>query len=192
MAVADWSTTAADNGTTLGINIAEGCPAGNINGAIRELMAQIKAGFASIPTGTVMLFAQTSAPTGWTKSTAHDNKALRVVSGTASSGGSVNFTAAFASQAVSGTTGSHVLTEDEIPGHTHYAGVCDNNGLMFNRGSVAASPTASAGIDGSDTGTLEAVTSSTGGGSGHTHTFSATAINLAVKYVDVILATKAA
>ena len=40
------------------------------------------------PTGTLMLFQQTAAPTGWTKQTTHDDKALRVVSGTASSGGS--------------------------------------------------------------------------------------------------------
>jgi len=39
--------------------------------------------------GTALVFAQTSAPTGWTKSTTHNDKALRVVSGTASSGGSV-------------------------------------------------------------------------------------------------------
>ena len=57
-----------------------------------------------------MLFVQTTAPTGWTKSTAHDNKALRVVSGTASSGGSVAFTTAFASQAVNGTNASVTAT----------------------------------------------------------------------------------
>jgi hypothetical protein len=57
----------------------------------------------AFPSGTVMLFIQTAAPTGWTKSTTHDNKALRIVSGTASSGGSVAFTTAFASQAVTGS-----------------------------------------------------------------------------------------
>ena len=51
----------------------------------------------AFPTGTAMLFAQTSAPTGWTKSTTHNNKALRVVSGSASSGGSNSFTTAFGS-----------------------------------------------------------------------------------------------
>ena len=49
------------------------------------------------PSGTLMLFAQSSAPTGWTKSTTHNNKALRVVSGSASSGGSNAFTTAFGS-----------------------------------------------------------------------------------------------
>jgi hypothetical protein len=57
----------------------------------------------AFPSGTAMLFIQTSAPTGWTKSVTHDNKALRIVSGAASSGGSVAFTTAFASQSVSGS-----------------------------------------------------------------------------------------
>jgi hypothetical protein len=59
-----------------------------------------------IPSGTRMIFAQTNAPTGWVKDTTNDDAALRVVSGTAGSGGSVNFTAAFTSQSVSGTVGS--------------------------------------------------------------------------------------
>lgn len=43
MAVADWSTTAADNTTVGPVNIAEGCPAGNMNNMGREMMAQIAA-----------------------------------------------------------------------------------------------------------------------------------------------------
>jgi len=52
------------------------------------------------PSGTLMLFAQTSAPTGWTKSTTHNNKALRVVSGSASSGGTNAFTTAFGARGI--------------------------------------------------------------------------------------------
>jgi hypothetical protein len=83
--------------------------AGNVltsNGTVWTSAANPPA-FAS---GTVMLFVQTSAPTGWTKSTAHDNKALRIVSGTASSGGSVAFTTAFASQGVSGSISNTTAT----------------------------------------------------------------------------------
>lgn len=43
MAVADWQTTAADNTTVGPVNIAEGCPAGNMNNMGREMMAQIAA-----------------------------------------------------------------------------------------------------------------------------------------------------
>ena len=128
--------------------------------------------------GTLMLFQQTAAPTGWTKVTTQNDKALRVVSGTASTGGSVAFTTAFASQAVAGTVGSTTLTTTQMPAHTHtilpggavaFAGGCGaNNGYTTS---------------GSNTG-------SAGSGGSHNHTFTGTAINLAVQYVDVIIASK--
>lgn len=49
MAVSDWSTTAASNTTVGGVNVAENCPPGNINNAIREVMAQIRAWYADVP-----------------------------------------------------------------------------------------------------------------------------------------------
>ena len=58
------------------------------------------------PTGTKMLFQQTSAPTGWTKVTTHNNKALRVVSGTAGSGGSNAFTNTLASRGINANSGN--------------------------------------------------------------------------------------
>lgn len=147
------------------------------------------AGFAS---GTAMMFVQTSAPTGWTKSTTHDNKALRVVSGTAGSGGSVDFTAAFASQtpsgsvSVSGTVGATTLSLSQIPSHSHLAYVEGGT----NRG------TAGGGINGGSYSSNTHTTGAQGGGGSHDHSFSGSgsftgsAINLAVKYVDVIVATK--
>jgi hypothetical protein len=131
--------------------------------------------WAYLPAGTAMLFAQTAAPIGWTKSTTHDNKALRVVSGAAGSGGSVAFTSAFTSQAVSGTVGGTSLTIAQMPAHTHdYATVAG--------GGVIA---AGAGYQ-----TTLTATGSTGNGDPHTHTFTGTAINLDVQYVDVIIAVK--
>lgn len=126
----------------------------------------------TFPTGTLMLFVQTAAPTGWTKSTTHDNKALRIVSGTASSGGSVAFTTAFASGLSAGAT---TLSTAQMPAHTHAAwqgqtapyimgGAC--GGLQF------ASSTSTSG--------------SAGGGGSHDHTLP----SFAVQYVDVIIATK--
>lgn len=172
---------------------------------------------SAFPAGTAMMFVQTSAPTGWTKSTTHDNKALRVVSGTAGSGGSVAFTSAFASQGVSGTVGATTLTTSQIPSHTHGAttnttgnhvhGVSGGSGgavqilasqsgslaglgagaaagnYQFSRNSVNLLSTAG---DHSHTFT----TGAAGSGGSHDHSFSGTAINLAVQYVDVIIATK--
>jgi hypothetical protein len=149
----------------------------------------------AFPSGTAMIFAQTSAPTGWTKSTAHDNKALRVVSGTASSGGSVNFTTAFSSQGVSGTVGNTTLTTSQIPSHKHpvrgdFRG--DTVGIKFGvNGSTNTSnmnPVSDGANANTYTGTLFGW--DTGGGGSHNHSFTGTAIDLAVQYVDVIIATK--
>ena len=141
---------------------------------------------AGFPSGTAMLFVQTSAPTGWTKSTSHDNKALRVVSGTAGSGGSVAFTTAFAS----GLSDSAVtLSTSQIPSHNHLGGQPRANGFEYNgslygtttSGSYAVSSQAS----GYYTGNF-AYTSSSGGGGSHAHTLP----SFAVSYVDTIIATK--
>ena len=138
-----------------------------------------KGAWAYLPSGTAMLFAQTSAPTGWTKSTTHDNKALRVVSGSASSGGSVAFTTAFASQAVAGTVGNTSLTIAQMPAHTHTVGGMQQASAAPGTYTLANYPS-----------TFGFTTSSQGSGDAHTHTFTGTAINLAVSYVDVIIATK--
>jgi hypothetical protein len=151
---------------------------------------------SAFPAGTVMLFAQTSAPTGWTKDTTnYNNSGLRVVTGSASTGGSVDFTTAFVSQTPAGSisvntgglsAGATTLTTAQIPSHTHGVGLSDTNGdNTFPR-------SANGGINRTFT------SNSTGGGGSHSHsisgsataTFTGTAINLAVKYVDVIRATK--
>ena len=74
------------------------------------------------PSGTRMIFQQTAAPTGWTKDTSNTNqRALRVVSGTASSGGTVNFTAAFSSSRATsgGSVNGHTLSTAETASHFH-------------------------------------------------------------------------
>jgi hypothetical protein len=146
-----------------------------------------------------MMFVQTAAPTGWTKSTTHDNKALRVVSGTASSGGSVAFTTAFASQAVSGTNasvtatnqaqtatnqaatqggsvsvsggsvGNTTLATSQIPSHNHTFVTGGN----FNAYTAGANPS---GITAQNTGTYNGV-SNTGGGGSHNHGFTTPTAN---------------
>lgn len=138
-------------------------------------------GFAA---GTAMVFVQTAAPTGWTKSITHNNKALRIVSGTASSGGSVAFTTAFASQGVSGTVGSTTLTTSQIPSHTHTI----DSRAGANKGSGFYAPIIA--VNEANTTSSAFNTTSTGGGGSHDHSFTGTAINLAVQYVDVIIATK--
>jgi hypothetical protein len=198
-----------------------------------------------------MLFVQTSAPTGWTKSTAHDNKALRIVSGTAGTGGSVAFTTAFASQAVTGSVaatasatatnqattaggsisvtvgagtlavgagtfavGATTISTAQMPSHTHpdvVSSINNAGGTSYKAGgnNQGFSVTGATGSGGSHTHGLTgapsisgspSVTSSSFTGTSHNHTqdahshtsgaFTGTAINLAVQYVDVIIATK--
>lgn len=117
---------------------------------------------------TAMLFQQTAAPLGWTKQTTHNDKALRVVSGTASSGGSNSFSSVMAQT----TVGGHTDSVGEMPSHGHgYAAPSTTTG---GGGGCGAAPS-SAG----------ATTASTGGGGSHNHT-----ILMAVQYVDMIIATK--
>ena len=164
-----------------------------------------------VPSGTKMLFVQTAAPTGWTKDTTHDNKSLRVVSGTAGSGGSVDFTTAFASQtptgsvtitSVTGSAGATTLSTPQIPSHNH-AGIgttFTNSPPSPTNGVQRVTPTP--GLYGSINpapGIQVNTTGARGGGGSHAHpfsfssgagTFSGTAIDLAVQYVDTIIATK--
>lgn len=200
----------------------------------------------SFPSGTVMLFAQTAAPTGWTKdATNYNGSAIRVVTGTAGTGGSVDFTTAFASQTPAGSValsggsignttaggsisvtvsagtlavgagtfavGATTLSTTQMPSHNH-SGVVGNTWEAKGLGdSLSAVPSGNVSIGntgggGSHTHSLTgapslsgspSVTGQTFTGTAHNHTltnptasFTGTAINLAVKYVDVIRATK--
>lgn len=162
-------------------------------------------GIQPFPSGTKMLFQQTAAPTGWTKDTTHNNKALRVVTGTASSGGSNSFTNAFNSnQTVSGTTGGtsvtitgstagHVLTQAQLPSYTltpSQRAKTEDKGPL-NRGSSSGSGASYEYLDIPSGGSDQAHSHGVGtlAGSSHTHTFSDN-FNLDVQYVDLIIASK--
>jgi len=49
----------------------------------------------AFPRGTITLFVQPQAPTGWTKLTYNNDAVLRIVSGSPAAGGSVNFSSLF-------------------------------------------------------------------------------------------------
>lgn len=59
-----------------------------------------------IPSGTFMLFDSTNAPTGWTKNTTHNDKALRLVSGSVTTGGSSSFSTVLSSARSLATPGT--------------------------------------------------------------------------------------
>jgi hypothetical protein len=151
--------------------------------------------FGIIPQNTATIFYQTAAPPRWTKSTANNDKILRVVSGDAGDGGGSGGTSPFSTVfptsfrpitgtfPVSGGVGNHTLALSQIASHGH------NNG-----GSVGLSPgggdvSAAAGWSRSAPGV-----GNNGGGGAHSHSWAGNAVfsqslDLRVQYIDVISCT---
>lgn len=144
---------------------------------------------ADIPSGTLMLFQQTAAPTGWVKETTHNDKALRIVSGAVGSGGSAGFASALGAPglSLSPSLGATTLSEAQMPSHSH--SYTSPGGTQFN---------ASAGGSYYDRASFNAATAGFGtstGGAGssgsHTHSFSISgSASINVAYVDCIIASK--
>lgn len=76
MSVSDWSATADENTSIDGLNIAEHCPAKNMNNALRAVMAALKTKCDALDTtdnslrrgaviGEVRWFAMSTPPEGW-------------------------------------------------------------------------------------------------------------------------------
>lgn len=141
---------------------------------------------AGFPSGTAMLFVQTTAPTGWTKSTTHNDKTLRIVSGTASSGGSTAFSSVMTSRTPAGTVGSTTLNTTQIPSHQHTMMITQQTNTTTGGALARGVNLTDNGTGGDDAGT----TSLTGGGGSHNHSFTGTAMDFAIQYVDAIIATK--
>lgn len=149
-------------------------------------------GLLPFPSGTLMLFQQTAAPTGWTKETTHDDKAFRVVSGAAGSGGTKAFTTTFG---LGKTSDSHTLLEAETPSHNHGATGSHGHSIRGGSGNFAA-PANGGQIAGYDTFSANRTSivvtggahthTSFGSDGGHTHPLS----NFDVNYVDIIIASK--
>jgi hypothetical protein len=146
-----------------------------------------------IAPGSLMLFFQASSPTSWTKQTADNDTALRVVNGTATPGGSIAFSSAFPSAStvpisspvsVTGSVGDTTLTTPQIPSHDHTAGGV--NAPLRGPAPASIAPRA--------TGTTN--TGSTGGSGAHNHPISSSPVSLSatvdlrVQYIDVVVASK--
>lgn len=151
----------------------------------------------SAPSGTRMLFQQTAAPAGWTKDvTNYNDHALRVVTGTAGAGGSLDFSAAFAAGRASSSDGSHThaitvnnhtLTLSQIPAHSH-GGYVGKGSYSFEHHQYNSRM---------PIGSYQNGTDSAGGGGGHNHGASSDTVAdhshtlaMDVKYVDLIIAEK--
>lgn len=144
---------------------------------------------ALVPAGTVSLFYQAAAPTGWTVSDADTDKAIRVVSGSSglggAAGGSTAFTSVFTSRTIAQANLPNInLTSDSQGAHTHTVGHAVSTDIAGG-GSRSILNSSAGGSN---------FTSSSNGA--HTHTIplggSGTALDFAVQYCSVIKAAKAA
>ena len=156
------------------------------------------AGAASIPSGSVVLFYQSAAPTGWTQVTSLNDYSLRLVSGTGgTTGGTTAFSTVFANQTptitvnVSGlSAGATTLSTTQMPSHSHslsnlYAVAVNNCGPYQTPNTINTG-----------NGYVTFSTSNAGGGGSHTHsisgsaTGSSTAVTLNVQYANIIICSK--
>ena len=176
-------------------------------------------GSGDIPSGTKMIFYESSAPSGWTQYTNLNDYGLRVVSGSGGgTTGSVNFGDLFDEQTINVTSNGsvssetaggsvsanvhgHNLTTSEMPQHRHAYTKVSNSNAQDNRG-------------GPNNGqftfnqyTTTAYTTYEGSGSPHDHGISANfygaahshgisnlsgsgTLDMRLKYADVIICTK--
>ena len=96
-----------------------------------------------IPTGSVMLFYQSAAPTGWTQLTTQNNKALRVVSGSGGgTGGSNTFTSTFdSSRSVPLLQHNHNANlSNQTANHSHGANASSNTNNTGNHSHGVSDP----------------------------------------------------
>ena len=165
----------------------------SVNGIFGGTLTMSSRTVDAFPAGTCIVFAQTAAPTGWTKSVVYNDAALRVVSSTAGSGGTVGFSTAFSAN---NTVDGHAISIAEMPIHSHTATVTDPQHAHTVSAAFQSSQTAGV-VDarGSSNQTLTTnsvstgitvANANTGSGSTHVHTLS----NLAIKYVDTIICYK--
>jgi hypothetical protein len=147
----------------------------------------------AFPSGTRMLFQQTSAPTGWTKDVSQNDKALRIVSGSVTTGGTTAFSTVFASRTPAGTVGNTIatgsigsttatgtvggtaLTVGQLPSHQHFISNDTNSATTAlsasNYVNEAAQPSSSNGyiLKGGATVATIGLSSAVGSGSTHAH-----------------------
>ena len=174
------------NSATTGV-ITLGGTLGVTNGGTGVTSAASIQSTYGVPTNSVVLFYQASAPTGWTQVTTLNDYALRIVSGTGgSTGGTTAFSTVFTNQTITITglsVGATTLSIAQMPSHTHtYPTAGQASGYTgYLAGGNPCQPTCST------------TSSSTGGGGSHTHSISGSAsgnVTLDVRYANIILCSK--
>lgn len=199
-----WPATAATHNHPLTIPSAP-LSASSLSFAVRyvdlilaEKTGAQQTGVVNFPASTIGIFAQTNAPTGWTKDTTNNNDStLRLTAGTVATGGTVAASTCWTTQNWSATTspiapgslGNTTLASNQMPFHYH--------GMSSNSGGGVAAPSAppAGGIYVANS--TASASSSVVGGAAHGHSYTVNSVSwtagsrsFAVKYVDSIVATK--
>lgn len=146
-------------------------------------------GALSAPAGTVMAFFQAGAPTGWTQNTSHNNKMMRVVSGTGgTAGGSDSPIAISIDLSHTHSTQGFTLTSTFIPAHVHavdvHSGVDTDSTPVYFTGRVTS---------GGGSVNTDLNTKTYGGSAAHDHGLTTSTTLTATwspAYIDMVLASK--
>lgn len=148
-----------------------------------------------IPSGSITLMHVNTAPPGWVKTDTNNDHILRLVTGSAGSGGTVDFssfavTYATTITATTRTISSVTLTGAELPYHRHqYNRAFDSSSVKAN-----TTPPVTRTVMRADTAITNRTSGSNGSSVAHIHslapgvTFSPDGdLDMRVKYVDVLL-----
>ena len=143
---------------------------------VAQVMAAVSSNPA-FPSGTRLIFQQSTAPIGWTKDTTVADSALRITGGAVTTGGTQDFSTA--TLTVTGRVGGTALSVAQIPPHTHSIQVSSGStSYQFNNNATALN-TLSAGVSGS-----------AGGGAAHDHDAGSLSVPFDIKYTSAIVCTK--
>lgn len=154
--------------------------------------------------GAVMVFQQTTAPTGWTKDTTNDDAILTATTGSLTTGGTLGFASAFANVSLTGsataasvTIDGATITAPQLAPHNHSYTGFDGFNPRPGSGVPAGIPSAALPYPFFTPGSISTPYT---GPSSHTHPnppgpFSSSPAvfftkDLRIKYVDVIIASK--
>jgi len=170
--------------------------AGNVLTSNGTIWTSAAPAASPIPSGTVLLFYQAAAPSGWTQVTTLNDYDLRLVSGTGgTTGGTTAYSTVFTNQTPSFTGaigtlngGATTLSTSQMPSHNHQ---------VFHNAGASGSSTLATGlvlscgnVSGQD------YTGFEGGGGSHTHSVTGTpggtvgAVTLNVRYANIIICSK--
>lgn len=156
----------------------------------------------TFPSGTVLLFYQASAPTGWTQVTSLNDYDLRLVSGTGgTTGGTTAYSTVFSNQtptiSSSFSAGATTLSTAQMPSHSHINGtkrIHDAADGIYGVGASGTDSNVLARQTGSGQPYESDNTQTIGSSSSHTHSISgsatSSAITLNVRYANVIICSK--